>query len=90
MESINVVIDDIPEDMEEEDEVSPQETDVPTQESVIVPETANSDDLQINRGPSIWVQKDHPLENIIGNLNEWVVAKSKESIANSFFISKIE
>lgn len=59
MESINVVIDDIPEDMEEEDEVSPQETDVsvdvPTKEFVIVPETTNSDDLQINRGPSIRV-----------------------------------
>lgn len=75
MESINVVINDTPEDKDEEEyDVPPQQTDVsadvPTKESKIMHEITNSDVLQINKGPSIRVQKDHPLENIIGNLNE--------------------
>lgn len=95
MESINMVIYDTPEDKEEkEDEVPPQQTDVPvdvpSKESNIVPEITNFDDLQTNKGLSIRVQKDHPLENIIGNMNEGVVTISRESIVNLCFISKIE
>lgn len=63
---------------------------VATKESDIMPEISNYDDLQINKGRSIRFQKDHPQENIIGNMNEIVVIRSRESISNSCFISKIE
>lgn len=71
MESINVIIDDTPEDKEEEeDKVPPHQTDVPDnvppKESDIVFEITIYDDFQTNKGPSIKVQKDHHIENIIG------------------------
>lgn len=75
MESINVVIDDSPEDKKEKEyEVSPHQIyvleNVRPKESNIALEITNFDDIQINKGQSIRVQKDHLIENIIGYLNE--------------------
>lgn len=61
MESINMVVYDTLKDKEkEEDEVPPQQIDVPTnvppKESDLVNEITNSNDLQINKGPSIKFQ----------------------------------
>lgn len=44
----------------------------------------------MNKGFSIRVQKDHPIENIIRNLNEGVMTRPREGIVNSCFISKVE
>lgn len=91
MESINVVIGDTYEDKgEDDDEVPSQQTDVPDNKSNIVHEITNSDDLQINKESSIRVHKDHLMDNIIGNLNEGFITRSRESISNSCFISKID
>lgn len=43
-----------------------------------------------NKVPSTIIHKYHPLENIIGNLNEGVMSISRYVIANIYFISKIE
>lgn len=95
MAFINIVIDDTLEDKEQEDdEVPPQQTDVPVnvpyKDFLIDSEITNINNTQINKEILIRVQKDHPLENIIGNINEGVVKRSRESISNSCFISKIE
>ncbi|MEX5523356.1 hypothetical protein, partial [Bacillus cereus] len=47
-------------------------------------------DITPNKAPSIRVQKNHPQENIIGNLQEGVTTRSRSIIAHSCFISKIE
>lgn len=41
-------------------------------------------------GPPIRIQKDHSIENVIGNLNEGVIIRSIEIISNTCFISKIK
>lgn len=43
-----------------------------------------------NKGPSIIIQKDHPNENIIKNLNEGVTTIFRDMITNSCFISNIK
>src|SRR3954469_6386311 len=43
-----------------------------------------------NKSPSIRVQKDHPKELIIGDLNSGVITRSREVVSNSCFVSKIE
>lgn len=95
MESTIVVIDDTPEDKkEDEDDVSSQLTDVPADVLPkvfnIMSESTNSKNPQINKGPSIRVQKDHLTENDIGNLNEGCITRSRDMISNLCFISKIE
>lgn len=42
------------------------------------------------KGPSIRIQKDHPKELIIGNLNEGIVIKSREVVSNACFVSKFK
>lgn len=84
MESINVVIDDTFEDKQED------EDDVPHKECDIESERTNSENSQINKGLSIRIQKDHSIKNGIGNLNERVITRSIEMVANLCFISKVE
>jgi hypothetical protein len=84
VESINVVVDNSVEEKkdvdEEEGDDTPQQTDVqpnvPHNTSDIMTNNTNSESPQV--------------ENIIGNLNEGVVTRSKKQISNSCFISKIE
>lgn len=93
LEPINVVIDCTPEDKKEvkdEDDVTPQWTDVLPKVSNIDSKSKNSENPQINKGPLIKVQKDHHVDSVIGNMNEGVITKFREMIANSCFISKIE
>ncbi|MCH87106.1 retrovirus-related pol polyprotein from transposon tnt 1-94 [Trifolium medium] len=98
MESINVIIDDLYEEEkiveDDEDEEAPQGTDVttnvPNKTSDIVEDSFNSETPRPNKVPSTRVQKNHPIENVIGNPYEGVKTRSREEIANSCFISKIE
>ncbi|MCI42059.1 gag-pol polyprotein, partial [Trifolium medium] len=43
-----------------------------------------------NKGPSTRIQKNHPQELIIGQLDRGVTTRSREVICNSCFKSKIE
>lgn len=48
------------------------------------------DNVSINKRPSVRVHKYHPIENMIGDLNEGIITISNELIANMCFIFKIE
>jgi len=49
------------------------------------------DHVATSKSPSIRVQKNHPKELIIGNLNQGItIRKSNEVITNSCFVSKFE
>lgn len=48
------------------------------------------DDVLTNKGSSVKIKKYHPIENVIGYLNEGVIIRFKEVISNMCFISKIE
>ncbi|PNX62602.1 gag-pol polyprotein, partial [Trifolium pratense] len=97
MESINVVVDDSDttsaDPAEETDVITPvptldddQTEPEPDQHSESVTETPRP-----NKGPSTRIQKNHPLELVIGNPNQGITTRrSKEAISNSCFISKIE
>ncbi|XP_057444753.1 uncharacterized protein LOC130736999 [Lotus japonicus] len=82
MESFNVIVDDQPSEAQEnvlvEDEDVTEGADVP------------ADDLNIE--PESWklIQKIHPQENIIGDLHEGVITRSRNFIAHACFISKLE
>lgn len=89
MESIDVVIGDTSKD-KQEDDVSPQQTDVPDNGSDIESESQNSKDTHIYKGPSIIIQKDHSIENVIGSLNEGIITRLRQMISNTCFIFKIE
>lgn len=93
MESINVIVDDNPEErgiVEDKNDISPQQIDVQDKGSDIEIESANSEETTINKGHSIRIQKDRPIENATRNLDEGVITTSKSMIANSYFISKIK
>ncbi|MCH97661.1 retrovirus-related pol polyprotein from transposon tnt 1-94, partial [Trifolium medium] len=47
-------------------------------------------DPQVNKGPSTRVQKNHPQELIIGDLNQGVTTRSRDVVSNSCFVSKFE
>ncbi|KAK2409679.1 putative mitochondrial protein [Trifolium repens] len=97
MESINVVIDDLYTD-------SPADVDVDVETSVPQTETVDdnqevegSDKEQIpeptiaRKGPSVRVQKNHPLDLVIGNPDQGITTRrSNEVISNSCFVSLIE
>ncbi|MCH81590.1 gag-pol polyprotein [Trifolium medium] len=91
MESINVVFDDLPEtkilDEEEDDEI-PQQSDVrphvPDNTSDILTNETISERQQTNRGPSVRIQKNHPVENIIGNPTEG------EALTDEFWINAMQ
>lgn len=54
------------------------------------PTGAEPEPNQKNKEPSIRIQKDHSKELIIGDLNIGVTTRSRESISNSCFVSKVE
>lgn len=45
---------------------------------------------QANKGHSIKIQKDHPKDIIIWNLNEGITIRSREVVSNSCFVSNFE
>lgn len=102
MESINVVVDDSPDDKEgvsdeEVEDIAAQPDAVPNApgiESSILSDDDDDDDEPtvptFNKNPSIRIQKMHPRENIIGSLNKGVTTRSRELISNSCFISQVE
>src|ERR1044072_7552410 len=93
MESINVIVDDlhqennVPYDVETWFETSPQ---VPDEETVPTPTPPQSEPEEANKDPSIRIQKDHPKDLIIGDPTKGVVTRSRETVSNSCFVSKIE
>ncbi|MCI32133.1 gag-pol polyprotein [Trifolium medium] len=98
MESINVVIDDLPTDsvtnVEPDVETFIQQTenseDEENSESNIERTSSESGNSQANKGPSIRIQKNHPKELIIGNPDQGVTTRSRDMVTNSCFVSKFE
>jgi len=100
MESINVVIDDVPKekvpDVGPDVETYVQETNARTQVNESEPEKeeikeAEQDQMSTTKGPSIRVQKNHPQYLIIGNPDQGITTRrSVGVIANSCFVSEIE
>jgi len=100
MESINVVIDDVPDekvpDVDPDVRTYAQETNVLVQvneseheEEEI--EEAEKDQVSTSKGPSIRVQKNHPQELIIGDPDQGITTRrSIEVVSSSCFVSKIE
>lgn len=102
MESINVIVDAIQHEVVSEEEK--EYTNIKHHVTLYVlkkgtnitlsPEDENSeveeDSIPGNKGSSIIFHKIHPIENIIGDLNEGVITRSKEVITNMYFISKSE
>jgi hypothetical protein len=103
MESINVVINDsgidkVNSEVEYADVVDDVET---SEHQMAVPEVEknsvsgegeiNSEPTPSSKGPSIRVQKNHPKELIIGNLDQGITTKrSNDVITNSCFVSTFE
>jgi len=67
----------------------------------VIPETAiesgtNSEEVELNnvemsKGPSIRVQKNHPQELIIGDPNQGIrTRRTNDIVSNSYFVSKFE
>ncbi|XP_050888771.1 uncharacterized protein LOC127093921 [Lathyrus oleraceus] len=98
MESINIVVDDsiIEKEIDVEKDVgTPSQMndaleDVADIESNTESAGTKSEVNQANKGPSIRIQKDHPKELIIVNLNEGITTGSREVVSNSCFVYKFE
>lgn len=98
IESINIVVDDSTiekvTDVDEDVGTSSQQSNVPENESDfesnIKPASTEPDNPQANKDPSIRIQKNHPKELIIGNLDEGITTRSRDVISNSYFVSKFE
>jgi hypothetical protein len=100
MESINVVIVDVPKekvhDVDPDVETFIQETNAPVQMNEVEPEKEDTeedepDQMSTTKGPSTRIQKNHPQDLIIGNPDLGVTTRrSVGVIANSCFVSKIE
>jgi len=100
MESINVVIDDVPKekipDVDSDVGTPVQETNAPIQVNESEPEKEEIEDVEqdqmfTTKGPSIRVQKNHPQDLIIGNPDQGITTRrSVGVIANSCYVSKIE
>jgi len=96
--SINVAVDDSPSekrtDVEEDVGTSHQQIDAPEIEADIQQndEAASIEPYnpQTNKEPSTTIQKNHPKELIIGNLDQGITTRSREVISNSCFVSKFE
>ncbi|MCI35882.1 gag-pol polyprotein, partial [Trifolium medium] len=98
MESINVVVDDAPTDWTD---VMPHAAPSIPQASVEVEGEESEEDHTDNevvevrqptatKGPSTRIQKNHPPDAIIGQLDHGVTTRSREVVSNSCFVSKIE
>jgi len=100
MESINVVIDDVPKekvpDVDFDVGTSVQETNAPIQVNESEPENeeieeTEQDQMSTTKGPSIRVQKNHPQHLIIGNPDQGITTSRLVGvITNSCFVSKIK
>ena len=100
MESINVVIYDVPKekvpDVDFDVGTSVQEINAPIQMNESEPEKeeieeTEQDQMSTTKGPSIRVQKNHPQDLIIGNPDQGITTRrSVGVISNSCFVSKIE
>ena len=101
MESINVAVDDLTSGRKQD-----VEDDVRTSGDTAVDKAAGAEDAenaetldaaavepetnQPDKGPSTRIQKMHPKELIIGDPNRGVTTRSRETVSNSCFVSKIE
>jgi len=101
MESINVVIDDVAKDqvpevvpgVEAYAETSAQENEIPktVEESKSNVGEVELDNVEISKGPSTRVQKNHPQDLIIGDPDQGVrTRRSNDIVSNSCFVSKFE
>ena len=97
MESINVVINDVPENrvpnVELDVETFVQETVTTTKvnESKFENGESEQDDMPPSKGPSIRAQKNHPQELIIRDFDQGITTtRSIGVISNSCFVSKIK
>ncbi|MCH89716.1 retrovirus-related pol polyprotein from transposon tnt 1-94 [Trifolium medium] len=99
MESINVVIDDAPYSKlpDVATDVAPSIPQGPVELEGGEPQDGDTDDEACeviqptpSKGPSTRIQKNHPQELIIGQLDRGVTTRSREVICNSCFVSKIE
>jgi hypothetical protein len=101
MESINVIIDDLAQDkllevvpgVEAYAETSAQEKQIP--ENVVESESdsgvAEQENVETSKGPSTRVQKNHPQDLIIGDLDQGIrTRRSNEIVSNSCLVSKFE
>ncbi|GAU51065.1 hypothetical protein TSUD_411780 [Trifolium subterraneum] len=99
MESMNVVIDDVPSDAKTDEspdaeafEFQSEET-ASVEELEVTPDSPITDDTiaPVNKGPSTRVQKNHPKDLIIGNPDEGITTRrNQDIISNSCFVSNIE
>ncbi|XP_057444286.1 uncharacterized protein LOC130736472 [Lotus japonicus] len=98
MESINVVVDDTANERtgqaHDEDDLPYECTNVePDEPAIQFPNEQENTVSQLpvaTKEPSIRIQKIHPKENIIGDLNDGVITRSRDLVSNACFISKIE
>lgn len=100
MEFINVVIDDVYEekvpDVDPDVGTSVQETNVPVQVNESEPEEkeieeAEKDHVSTSKVPSIRVQKNHPQELIIGDLDQGITTRRSIGVVSNFcLVSKME
>lgn len=90
MESINIVVDDSTNKVDVTDDVETSMNDIPEDVADSNANTKPTETGSTNKGPSIRIQKDHPKEIIIGNLNEGIISRSREVVSNACFVSKFE
>ncbi|PNX59466.1 gag-pol polyprotein [Trifolium pratense] len=98
MESINVVIDDSTEDKTTYVADDVIASDLPSVETVEVKESESDTEASIpeptktpKKGPSIRIQKNHPIDLIIGNPDQGIATRrTNDVIFNSCFVSKVE
>ena len=96
MESINVIVDDAgyEKGTDAENDNFFEEAEAENDVVDIIHDTGLTEvecvDTPTKRASSIRVQKNHPVDNIIGNPNAGVTTRSREIISNACFISRFE
>ncbi|MCI02766.1 retrovirus-related pol polyprotein from transposon tnt 1-94, partial [Trifolium medium] len=98
MESINVVVDDITGEQTTDVAEDAIAFDLPSDETVEVKESESDTEAPIpeptktpKKGPSIRIQKNHPIDQIIGNPDQGIATRrTNDVISNSCFVSKFE
>jgi hypothetical protein len=90
MESINIVVDDSTKEDDVTNDVETSMNDVPKDVADSSANIERTETESTDKGPSIRIQKDHPKEVIIRNLNEGIITRSREFVSNACFISKFE
>ena len=101
MESISVVIDDVAKDQISEVVPGVEAYPETSAQEKVIPETAiesgtNSKEAEVNnvemsKGPSIRVQKNHPQQLIVGDPDQGIrTRRTNDIVSNSCFVSKFE